>query len=104
MAKKYKVVYAADHGGFELSVAAINWLSLKYPKSIVNGSYIGNRHDDALVDCVETLGFSASPFRASPYLSVLMVEELEGNSYIIQEYDGVETVIEPKDINWITIE
>ena len=99
MAKKYKVVYAADHGGFELSVTAINWLSLKYPKSIVNGSYIGNRHDDALVDCVETLGF-----RASPYLSVLMVEELEGNSYIIQEYDGVETVIEPKDINWITIE
>ena len=99
MAKKYKVVYAADHGGFELSVAAINWLSLKYPKSMLNGLYIGYRHDDALVDCVETLGY-----RASPYLSVLMVEELEGNSYIIQEYDGVETVIEPKDINWITIE
>ena len=99
MAKKYKVVYAADHGGFELSVTAINWLSLKYPKSIVNGSYIGNRHDDALVDCVETLGF-----RASPYSSVLMVEELEGNSYIIEKYDGAETVIEPKDINWIVIE
>lgn len=99
MAKKYKVVYGADHGGFELSVTAIHWLSFKYPKSIVNGLYIGNRHDDALVDCVETLGFSASP-----YLSLLMVKELEGNSYIIQEYDGAETVIEPKDINWITIE
>ena len=99
MAKKYKVVYAADHGGFELSVTAINWLSLKYPKSMLNGLYIGYRHDDALVDCVETLGF-----RASPYLSVLMIEELESHSYIIQEYDGAETVVEPKDINWITIE
>ena len=94
-----KIVVAADHGGFELSVTAISWLSLKYPKSMLNGLYIGYRHDDALVDCVETLGF-----RASPYLSVLMIEELEGNSYIIQEYDGAETVIEPKDINWITIE
>ena len=57
------------------------------------------RHDPELVKTVEDLGDEANGAYAR-----LRVKELKGNSYIIDEYDGSENVVEPGDIKWITVE
>ena len=56
------------------------------------------RHDPALVQAVEELGDDANGRSA-----LLGVYELKGNKYIIDEYDGSESVVEPDDINWIVV-
>lgn len=57
------------------------------------------RHDPELVKTVEDLGSKANGSHAH-----LKIKELKGNLYIIDEYDGSERVVEPDDINWITVE
>lgn len=57
------------------------------------------RHDPELVKTVEDLGEEANGSYAR-----LRVKELKGNRYIIREYDGSENVVEPDDIEWITVE
>ena len=61
------------------------------------GDYL--RHDPELVKTVEDLGSKANGSHAH-----LKIKELKGNLYIIDEYDGSERVVEPDDINWITVE
>jgi len=56
------------------------------------------RHDSALVQAVEELGEDASGD-----MSDLRVYELSGDKYFIDEYDGSETVVEPKDVVWIKV-
>ena len=58
-----------------------------------------SRHDPELVKTVEDLGSKANGSHAH-----LKIKELKGNLYIIDEYDGSERVVEPDDINWITVE
>jgi hypothetical protein len=111
-----KVVYNACYGGFSLSKkAALRLLELgvKGMKSIIREgdrsgvrllmeSYnIPNklpRHDKRLVQVVEEIGADASGTCAE-----LKVAKITGNKYIIDEYDGFESVQTPEDINWITI-
>ena len=57
------------------------------------------RHDPELVKTVEDLGSKANGSHAH-----LKIKELKGNLYIIDECDGSERVVEPDDINWITVE
>ena len=59
------------------------------------------RHDHELVKTVEDLGSEANGSHAC-----LKIKELKGNRYIIDVYDGSESerVVEPDDINWITVE
>lgn len=57
------------------------------------------RHDPELVKTVEDLGSKANGSYAH-----LKIKELKGNLYLIDEYDGNERVVEPDDINWITVE
>lgn len=57
------------------------------------------RHDPELVKTVEDLGSKANGSYAH-----LKIKELKGNRYVIDEYDGSERVVEPDDINWITVE
>ena len=57
------------------------------------------RHDPELVKTVEDLGSEANGSHAR-----LKIKELKGNRYVIDEYDGSERVVEPDDINWITVE
>lgn len=57
------------------------------------------RHDPELVKTVEDLGSEANGSHAH-----LKIKELKGNRYVIDEYDGSERVVEPDDINWITVE
>ena len=90
-----KVVYNTCYGGFGLSELALRWLM----NHGFNGdAYLIERHNPLLVQCVEELGDEAG----NEY-SELAIAELSGNKYIIENYDGAETVIEPDDITWIEI-
>lgn len=94
-----KVVYNACFGGFGLSEDAQNWMrehghpeyAERYPKI--------ERHNPLLVQCVEELGV----FVNTEY-SDLRVEDIEGNKYWIEYYDGLETVHTPENTEWIVIE
>lgn len=56
------------------------------------------RHDPDLVTVVEVLGK-----KASGSFSQLTIEEIDGDMYNIEEYDGQETVVTPDDIGWTVI-
>lgn len=58
-----------------------------------------NRHDPILVRVVEELGQDSSAT-----MSKLEVTSIDGNEYRIEEYDGWEKVVEPKDIEWIVVQ
>ena len=45
-----------------------------------------------------------SEYKASGKECDLFITSIEGDLYKIDEYDGLETVIEPGDISWIEIE
>ena len=93
-----KVVINNCYGGFGLSVTAkkryeelsgkvLSWDLSEIP-----------RHDPALVQTVEELGKDANGINAC-----LLVKEIPGNKYLIDEYDGAEDVLFP-EMNWIVIE
>jgi hypothetical protein len=111
-----KVVYNTDFGGFSISKECAEWLANRGNKECLNmlvahgaacdegvfssaGShgYLSEtpRHDALLVMAVEELGERAG--------SALAVHTLRGNRYIIDEYDGAETVVEPHTIHWIKV-
>lgn len=86
----HKVVYNGCYGGFSLSDQAKKWLAERGVEC-VSGL---ERHDKLLVECVETLGESASGRYSS--LCIKTVDRY----YRIDEYDGREAVIEPSDDAW----
>ena len=110
-----KVVFNACYGGFSLSTTAMEWLAengreeikaiaeeclRKQPDNKYGyHAYEFDRHDPDLVRCVEILGSRAAGGRSSK----LVVRELKGNRYRIEEYDGSEEVYEPEDEDYITI-
>jgi hypothetical protein len=57
------------------------------------------RHDKLLVQLVEE--FLQSDKKDQTDLAIL---EIDSNRYIINEYDGWESVVEPNDIDWIEVE
>ena len=125
-----KVLYNADYGGIELSAEAIHWLEengseetknklnklRKECEGIINEHDYGypwgleelmslryldgvERHDKDLISVVENLGEEANGRYAN-----LRLYELKGNEYRIDEYDGLETVIEKCDEKYIHVE
>ena len=103
-----KVAYNKCYGGFSLSDKAVSMLNemkgLKGENKLKNHSYgypdnsKGHyRHDPDLIKVIEQLGEQANGNHAH-----LTITEIQGVRYIIDEYDGIETVLEPKDIDWIT--
>ena len=120
----HKVVYNSCHGGFALSLQAIDWLEenckdenlrkiIKKAKEdslysvLQRNMYIcgeisrwfhDERHHTDLVAVVEALGKEASGFCAD-----LAIEEISGRQYRIDDYDGAEDVITPKDSDWVFI-
>jgi len=56
------------------------------------------RHDAILLLAIEELGSE----RASGDPAKLVVHELREDRYIIKEYDGMEHVVEPHTISWVT--
>ena len=130
---KHKIVYNSCYGGYSLSNKAIDWLSEhgsertknfiaqkrievkeRYDFSSASQERIDhskkfyvmdavrsflNRHDPDLVAVVEALGREAGGT-----FSELDIEEIDGDKYFIEEYDGRETVVTPDDICWEVIE
>lgn len=121
----HKVVYNNCYGGFSLSLKAVDWLeehckdealcerikmiktndlssdvSLKYEYLCygISDLFDGKRHHPDLVAVVEALGKEASGTCAN-----LAIEEISGNQYRIDEYDGAEDVITPNGNDWIFI-
>lgn len=118
--KKNKIVYNSCYGGFSLSKEAIilgrklsgdnRWAGvLLAGEEYKNGEkceffygsieYDFPRHDKVLVDVVEKLGENASGT-----CSDLDIFIIEGNQYRIDEYDGLESVVEPNVEEWVFIE
>ena len=108
-----KVVYNTCYGGFTLSEEGVRFMADRGNKDCIQLIEEGRaadgwsmydecdtpRHDALLVIAVETLGSE----RASGFCAELDIHTLKGNRYVIHEYDGVETVVEPHDINWIEV-
>lgn len=121
---KHKIVYNDCYGGYALSDKAIDWLSehgsdktkrfiaqkrleanekTKYDSSkifyVMDAlRYFLKRHDPDLVAVVEALGKEVNGT-----FSDLAIEEIDGDMYNIEEYDGKETVVTPDDIGWTVI-
>lgn len=57
-----------------------------------------SRHDPRLIKVIEELG----PDAEGDY-SELKIAEIDSDRYIIDEYDGLESVKTPADIDWIKI-
>ena len=92
-----KVVINNNYGGFCLSDKALDLY--KQMAGVDYDLYKQCRHDPILVKVVEELGE-----KASDECSCLIVEEIQGNKYLIEEYDGMEYVVEPDALSWITID
>lgn len=134
MAKYNKVVFNKCYGGYSLSDEAIDWLAehgsertrqfivrkrleaygktkdcdsrVRLTSDSTEKFYVMKavtnfleRHDPDLVAVVESLGD-----RANGTFAELSIEQIEGNVYLIEEYDGKETIIVPDDICWNVIQ
>jgi len=94
----FKVVINNCYGNFSLSEEASKLLAARKGVEHVCVTHI-DRHDADLIAVVEELGCE----RASGEFAELYIEEIKGNQYNINEYDGAETVITPEGYRWITI-
>jgi len=112
-----KVVYNACFGGFGLSKKAAERLAqlgveemdeeikerdesaLRCLGQCYSLPHNFPRHDPRLVQVVEEFGKEASGAFAD-----LKIKTIKGNKYIIDEYDGNESVQTPESIKWIIVE
>ena len=92
-----KVAYCASYGGFGLSQLCIDrMIELGYQCEC--DSWCIKRHDPILIQAIEDLGLK----QASGDDCKLAIAVICGKFYKIDEYDGYENVIEPKDIDWVS--
>ena len=91
-----KVVINTCYGGFSLSEEATN--RVEALTGFEFDSYNHPRHCPVLIKVIEEMGEAANGSFAD-----LSIETIEGNKYIIREYDGTEWVQEPKDVKWIEV-
>ena len=96
----HKVAINIVYGGFRLSEKA----KKRYKE--ISGKEVPwdywdaiPRHDPALIQTIEELGEDANRYDNS-----IVIEEIPGNRYRIEEYDGIETIHCPEEENWIVIE
>ena len=114
----HKVAINSRYGGFGVSIAVLEWMAQRghlvaletieefraeYPdwRSSFNDwdCYGVDRHDPYLIAAIEALGD-----RASDGFSLIRIVPIKGTKYIIREYDGMESVVEPEDIQWVSSE
>ena len=111
----YHVASNDCQGEFSLSREALQWLGERgvteaykilleiqeKPGVRVDESMIGlQRHDALLVLCISELGSE----RSSGNHSFLRVRAIDSSQYTIRNVGGIETVLTPKEVNWIQID
>ena len=96
MSKEVKIVFNDCFGGFSPSKAAEDRYKELTGKPF--DRYKTPRTDPALVQVVEELGRKASSSVANLKIAIVT----KGTRYRITEYDGLETVETPDDIEWET--
>ena len=109
-----KVLYNSCFGGFSYSAefekAYYDLKGIKYTTSIEfdteyvkakGGNIPDSRHATELVALVEE--WYESGRNPSGRYADIKIATIEGNQYLIDEYDGHETVMEPSDYYYITI-
>jgi hypothetical protein len=118
-----KVVYNARYGGFSISQECAQLMAdrgCKEAQKMLDefhdpeapegweatwyGHWEGDRHDPLLVKAVESLGRRAGEIYINGGESQHGIRVLRGTKYIIKEYDGLESVVEPEDIDWIEVD
>lgn len=112
--KEYKVVVNSCYGGFGLSDKAMKLLAERkghpiyfdtftHYKFLLEDDNPGSRyyppHDKDLVEVVEELGSKAN----GPFAN-LKVVTITKPLYKIRDYDGIESIETPEDVDWIKID
>lgn len=110
-----KIALNKGWGGFQLTTSALKELKKikiekgemtkdqricifdSYSDKLLPSEHLIFRHDPDLIRVIEKLGSKASPDGS------VSIEEIDGDKYFIREYDGWESVVEPKNIHWIEI-
>jgi hypothetical protein len=92
-----KVVVNRCYGGFSLSEAAEAAWESRTGREF--DSWHVPRHDPDLIAVVQLFGEEADSECAK-----LEVVTIEGNQYLITDYDGVETIRTPTTTKWITVD
>ena len=90
-----KVVANGSYGGYgfnDLGYEIFNKLGISEPLHL-------ERHDPILIMVVEKIGNLISGSGCDFY-----IETIKGNEYRISEYDGSETIIVPKNDNYIRVQ
>lgn len=89
-----KIVINDCFGGFGLSKEAYDFMNIECERfmglTYYSQTYEPSRDDPKLVECVETLGKKAS----GRFANLKVVEIPDGIEWEIEDYDGMETVVE----------
>lgn len=96
----HKIAYNDCYGGFGLSRAAILWLGShgiydKYPG--IEELNDLPRHEPLLIRCIEELGEDVNDGKCNK----IRIAEIDSDMYYIENYDGKEYIITPKDMTKI---
>lgn len=89
----HKVVINSSYGAFHFTEEMFAWMAKEGVERNSCYEYRAVRHNPLLIRCVEECNDVGD----------LIVVELVGNKYFIDEYDGAESVVEPEDIRWIEL-
>jgi len=91
-----RVVYNNNYGGFRLTDATVARFNELSGSELDTYDIMDDipRHDPILVQAVE---------ECEPQDSTIAIYELKSDRYYIHDYDGAETVKEPRHINWVIV-
>ena len=102
-----KVAINKCYGGFSISKECAKWIENEYgidlSKEYDYGAYYFDekRHAKELIEAIETLGSKV----CSGDCARILLEDCDSGLYLIEEYDGYETLITPDyEFDWIKIE
>ncbi len=93
-----KILYSDTYGGFGFSKKFKEEYKKRYNEDV--DEYAVQRHDPRVIKLVEDLGLKAS----GSNFAELKIKVISGIKYIIREYDGLEWIETPKDVEWVIID
>ena len=99
-----EILIYCNYGGFSFSDKAKLFLKERNIKFDGYDDPIVNRHNSILIECFKTLKEEfVEDEHSYEYLKIVTIEE---NKYMINDYDGYESIVTPKTLEskWICIE